>query len=232
MTGLILIVEDEKDLSTTLEYNLEREGYQTRAAYTGEDAISLALKPPHPDLILLDLMLPDIPGTEVCRRLRSMPETSHIPVVMATARDEEIDRVVGFEVGADDYVPKPFSVRELALRIRAVLRRTRTIEAETSRDLSYGDLKVDPEAHQVWLGENEVILTALEFKLLTTLLSRKGRVQSRKQLLDDVWGIQADVSTRTVDTHVKRLRHKLGGAGEFIETLRGVGYRFRPHLTE
>lgn len=229
MAGLILIVEDEQDLSTTLEYNLEREGYQTRAALNGEDAITLALKPPHPDLILLDLMLPDIPGTEVCRRLRSMPETRHIPVVMATAKGEEIDRVVGFEVGADDYVPKPFSVRELILRIRAVLRRTQTVEPEPGKDLTFGDLRVDPEAHQVWLGEMEIVLTALEFKLLTTLLTRKGRVQSRKQLLDDVWGIQADVSTRTVDTHVKRLRHKLGAAGEFIETLRGVGYRFRPH---
>lgn len=229
MAGLILIVEDERDLSTTLEYNLEREGYQTRTAYNGEEAITAALKPPHPDLILLDLMLPDIPGTEVCRRLRSMPETRHIPVVMATAKGDEIDRVVGFEVGADDYVPKPFSVRELALRIRAVLRRTQTVEHEPGKDLTFGELRVDPDAHQVWLGEEEVILTALEFKLLTTLLSRKGRVQSRKQLLDDVWGIQADVSTRTVDTHVKRLRHKLGSAGELIETLRGVGYRFRPH---
>ena len=174
-------------------------------------------------------MLPDLPGTEVCRRLRAMPETRHIPVVMATAKGDEIDRVVGFEVGADDYVPKPFSVRELALRIRAVLRRTQTTEPEPGKDLAFGDLRVDPEAHQVWLGESEIVLTALEFKLLTTLLSRKGRVQSRKQLLDDVWGIQADVSTRTVDTHVKRLRHKLGNAGEFIETLRGVGYRFRPH---
>jgi two-component system phosphate regulon response regulator PhoB len=230
MAGLILIVEDERDLSTTLEYNLEREGYQTRTAFTGEEAISLAAQTPYPDLILLDLMLPDIPGTEVCRRLRSMPETRHIPVVMATAKGEEIDRVVGFEVGADDYVPKPFSVRELALRIRAVLRRTQTPEAEPGRDLAFGDLRVDPEAHQVWIGQEEIILTALEFKLLTTLLSRKGRVQSRKQLLDDVWGIQADVSTRTVDTHVKRLRHKLGAAGEFIETLRGVGYRFRPTI--
>ncbi len=229
MGGLILIVEDERDLATTLEYNLEREGFQTRVAHGGEEAIALALKPPHPDLVLLDLMLPDMPGTEVCRRLRSLPELRHVPVVMATAKGEEIDRVVGFEVGADDYVPKPFSVRELALRIRAVLRRTRTVEPELGKDLAFGDLRVDPEAHQVWLGEDEVVLTALEFKLLTTLLSRKGRVQSRKQLLDDVWGIQADVSTRTVDTHVKRLRHKLGDAGEFIETLRGVGYRFRPH---
>lgn len=229
MAGLILIVEDERDLSETLEFKFESEGFQTRAAYTGEEAVTMALKAPHPDLILLDLMLPDISGTEVCRRLRSLPETRYIPVVMATAKGDEIDRVVGFEVGADDYVPKPFSLRELVLRIRAVLRRTQTAEPEPGKDLTFGDLRVDPEAHQVWLGESEIVLTALEFKLLTTLLGRKGRVQSRKQLLDDVWGIQADVSTRTVDTHVKRLRHKLGAAGEFIETLRGVGYRFRPH---
>lgn len=229
MSGLILIVEDERDLATTLEYNLEREGYQTRAAYSGEEAISLAQKAPHPDLILLDLMLPDIPGTEVCRRLRGIKETRNIPVVMATAKGDEIDRVVGFEVGADDYVPKPFSVRELVLRIRAVLRRTQTVDPEPGQDLAFGDLRVDQQAHQVWMGEDEIILTALEFKLLTTLLSRKGRVQTRKQLLDDVWGIQADVSTRTVDTHVKRLRHKLREAGDYIETLRGVGYRFRPH---
>ncbi len=229
MPGLILIVEDEQDLVTTLEYNLEREGYQTRSAMTGEAALVEASKQPTPDLILLDLMLPDFPGTEVCRRLRSQPETKGIPVVMVTAKGEEIDRVVGFEVGADDYVAKPFSVRELLLRIRAVLRRTQSTAAEPTKDLNFAQLRVDPEAHQVWLDGAEVILTALEFKLLTTLLSRKGRVQSRKQLLDDVWGIQADVSTRTVDTHVKRLRHKLGTAGDYIETLRGVGYRFRPH---
>ncbi|MEO1234875.1 MAG: response regulator, partial [Myxococcota bacterium] len=133
MAGLILIVEDERDLSETLEFKFESEGFQTRAAYNGEDAVTLALKPPHPDLILLDLMLPDISGTEVCRRLRNLPETRHIPVVMATAKGDEIDRVVGFEVGADDYVPKPFSVRELVLRIRAVLRRTQTAEPEPGK---------------------------------------------------------------------------------------------------
>ncbi|HJL40670.1 MAG TPA: response regulator transcription factor [Myxococcales bacterium LLY-WYZ-16_1] len=228
MGGLILIVDDERDLVTTLEYNLQREGYQTRSALTGQEAVEQARHQPTPDIVLLDLMLPDMPGTEVCRQIRNTPETRHIPVVMLTAKGEEIDRVVGFEVGADDYVTKPFSVRELLLRLRAVLRRTQPTPSEPTDDIAFGRLRVDPDAHQVWLDGDEVTLTALEFKLLTTLLSRKGRVQSRKQLLDDVWGIQADVSTRTVDTHVKRLRQKLGAAGEYIETLRGVGYRFRP----
>ncbi|MCA9549383.1 MAG: response regulator transcription factor [Myxococcales bacterium] len=226
MAGLVLIVDDERDLVTTLEYNLEREGFQTRVALSGEEALAQAAKSPTPDLILLDLMLPDLPGTEVCRRLRSVPATQKVPVIMLTAKDAEIDRVVGFEVGADDYVTKPFSVREVLLRVRAILRRTQT-PAPAHDDMVFGDLRVDPEAHQAWYKDEELTLTALEFKLLTTLLSRRGRVQTRKQLLDDVWGIQADVSTRTVDTHVKRLRQKLGPAGDYIETLRGVGYRFR-----
>ncbi|MEO1338906.1 MAG: response regulator transcription factor [Myxococcota bacterium] len=226
MPGLILIVDDEKDLVSTLEYNFEREGYRTRSALTGAEAIEEARKTPLPDLVLLDLMLPDTSGTEVCRQLRGFAETKNIPVVMLTAKDDEIDRVVGFEVGADDYVTKPFSVRELMLRVRAVLRRSQNAPTP-SEELTFASLRVDPSAHQVWHEGGEVTLTALEFKLLTTLLSRKGRVQTRKQLLDDVWGIQADVSTRTVDTHVKRLRQKLGEAGEYIETLRGVGYRFR-----
>ena len=225
--GLVLIVDDEQDLVATLEYNLDREGYRTRSAFSGQTALEEAQRTPLPDLVILDLMLPDLPGTEVCRRLRSNPQTSSIPVVMLTAKGEEIDRVVGFEIGADDYVSKPFSVRELLLRIRAVLRRTQP-PAPTTDDISFGELRVDPAAHQAWLGPRELSLTALEFKLLTTLMARRGRVQSRKQLLDDVWGIRADVTTRTVDTHVKRLRQKLGSAGEYIETLRGVGYRFRP----
>jgi len=229
--GLVLIVDDEQDLVTTLEYNLEREGFTTRSALNGEQALEQAALAPAPDLVLLDLMLPDIPGTEVCRRLRSLQATKNTPVIMLTAKSEEIDRVVGFEIGADDYVTKPFSVRELLLRIRAVLRRTQVPapapKTEGEPELVFGDLRVDSAAHQAWLGDSEIALTALEFKLLTTLVSRRGRVQTRKLLLDDVWGIQADISTRTVDTHVKRLRQKLGAAGEYIETLRGVGYRFR-----
>jgi len=236
MSALILVVDDERDLVATLTYNLEREGFATRSALTGQEALQLAAQEPVPDLVILDLMLPDIPGTDVCRRLRAEERTRRVPVLMLTARGDEIDRVVGFEVGADDYVVKPFSVRELLLRVRAILRRAEPepahpAELGSSRpELVCGGLRVDPEGHRAWVDGEEVILTALEFKLLTTLLSRRGRVQTREQLLDDVWGIQADVTTRTVDTHVKRLRQKLGQAAGHIETLRGVGYRFRSDL--
>ncbi|MBW1810395.1 MAG: response regulator transcription factor [Deltaproteobacteria bacterium] len=228
MAELILIVEDEKDLVKTLEYNLQRGGYQTRSALTGQKGLESASQKPVPDLILLDLMLPDISGIEVCRRLKQSEITKGVPVLMLTAKGEEIDRVVGFEVGADDYVVKPFSVRELMLRIKAILRR---VHPEDSQDkqLSFGNLNVDPVAHRAWVEERELRLTALEFRLLTTLMSRKGRVQSRDTLLSDVWGIDAEQTTRTVDTHVKRLREKLGSAGKYIETLRGVGYRFTVH---
>lgn len=226
MSSLILVVEDEQDLVNALEYNLQREGYQTRAAYNGRQALELAAQPPIPDLVLLDLMLPDITGTEVCKQLRSEEATQHVPIVMLTAKGEEIDRVVGFEVGTDDYVVKPFSVRELMLRVRAILRRGQPPEREPE-ELRFGVLRVDPSGHRVWVEDEEISLTALEFRLLITLLSRKGRVQTRDQLLEDVWQIHADVTTRTVDTHVKRLRQKLGAAGSYVETLRGVGYRFR-----
>jgi two-component system phosphate regulon response regulator PhoB len=226
MSGLILVVEDETDLVETLDYNLQREGFQTRLALTGKDGLALARQSPAPDLILLDLMLPDVSGTEVCRQLRADPTTQGIPVIMVTARSEEIDRVVGFEVGADDYVTKPYSVRELVLRVRAVLKRARPDAAPPS-ETQFGRLRIDEPGHRVWLDGDEISLTALEFKLLSTFLSRKGRVQTRDRLLTDVWGYDANVTTRTVDTHVKRLRSKLGEAGVYIETLRGVGYRFR-----
>lgn len=226
MSGLILIVEDEEDLLGTLEYNLQREGYQTRTAVNGREALEEAFREPVPDMVLLDLMLPDISGTEVCRRLREEPNTRDVLVLMLTAKGEEIDRVVGFEVGADDYVPKPFSMRELMLRVRALLRRRQQEPGEVEQ-IHFGRLRVDLEGHRIWVDEEPVDLTALEFRLLTTLLERRGRVQTRSILLDDVWGIQAHVTTRTVDTHVKRLREKLGEAGDYIETVRGVGYRFR-----
>jgi two-component system phosphate regulon response regulator PhoB len=226
MLGLILIIEDEADLAATVDYNLQREGYQTRVAHTGVAGLEAAQLDPLPDAIVLDLMLPDVSGTELCRRLRESERTREIPIVMCTAKGSEIDRVVGFEVGADDYVVKPFSVRELMLRIRALLRRAQRTESEPEM-LRFGRLRVDREAHRAWVDEREVSLTALEFRLLYAFLSRKGRVQTRDALLSDVWGIDADVTTRTVDTHVKRLREKLGEAGVYIETLRGVGYRFR-----
>ena len=236
MSAHILIVEDEADLSATLEYNLQGQGYSTVVAATGVAALAAA-EAHHPDLVLLDVMLPDLSGLEVCRRLRAAPEHKATPVLMLTARGEEIDRVLGFEVGADDYLTKPFSVRELLLRVQAILRRSRTpspaptsgtgAAVEPAGALRFGRLTVDPEAHRVHVDGAEVALTALEFRLLTTLMQRRGRVQSRERLLDDVWGITADVTTRTVDTHVKRLREKLGAAADYIETLRGVGYRFR-----
>jgi two-component system phosphate regulon response regulator PhoB len=225
LAELILIVEDEPDLVKTLEYNLQREGYQTRSALDGQTGMKRAALEPVPDLILLDLMLPDISGIEVCRRLKQADATKDVPVLMLTAKGEEIDRVVGFEVGADDYVVKPFSVRELLLRIKAILRRVHA-EGGDEEPTVFGPIRLDPAAHQAWVDQEEIHLTALEFRLLRTLMDRKGRVQSRDTLLSDVWGIEADVTTRTVDTHVKRLREKLGPAGRYIETLRGVGYRF------
>ena len=228
MTPLILVVDDETDLLDILEYNLRREGFQTRRATTGQEALTQVAIDPVPDLVLLDLMLPDISGTEVCREMRAAERTRATPIVMLTAKGDEIDRVVGFELGADDYVVKPFSVRELILRLRAVLRRVGSGDPEPEpEELRFGVLRVDVPAHRVWVREQEVKLTALEFKLLTTFATRRGRVQTREILLSDVWGIDAEVMTRTVDTHVKRLREKLGEAGVYIETLRGVGYRFR-----
>ncbi len=234
MAGLILIVEDEQDLLDSLSFSLAREGYQTRTAQTGAAALEMAFQEPIPDLVLLDLMLPDIPGTEVCRQIRRDPKTNKIFVLMVTAKGEEIDRVVGFEVGADDYVVKPFSVRELLLRVKAILRRGRSEgdSQEDGEEVIFGRLRVDDAGHRVWVDDHPVTLTALEFRLLTTLLGRRGRAQTREMLLQTVWGIEADITTRTVDTHVKRLREKLGAAGIYVETLRGVGYRFRSRPDE
>jgi two-component system phosphate regulon response regulator PhoB len=226
---MILVVDDEEDLARTVSYALEQEGFDSRCVGTGEDAIRAATSTPQPDLVVLDMMLPDISGTEVCRELRRDERTRSTPILFLTARDSEIDRVVAFEIGADDYVSKPFSVRELVLRVRALLRRTNSVPRSqmAPAQTEFERLRVDPEAHQVWVDGAEVMLTALEFRLLQTLLGRRGRVQTRTQLLEDVWGVQADVTTRTVDTHVKRLREKLGDAGAYVETIRGVGYRFR-----
>ncbi|MFY0532040.1 response regulator [Nannocystis pusilla] len=229
MSGLILIVEDERDLVATLEYALDREGFRTRSAYTGRQALEIAVTEPAPDLVLLDLMLPDMSGTQVCQQLRAGERTRVMPVIMMTAKAEEVDRVVGFEVGADDYVVKPFSLRELMLRIRAVLRRKAPAETPLA-PTPYGRLRVDMDGHRVWVDDGEVTLTALEFRLLTTLIARRGRVQTRDALLADVWGVQPGLTTRTVDTHVRRLRKKLGEIADYVQTLRGVGYRFTTDL--
>jgi two-component system phosphate regulon response regulator PhoB len=222
----VLVVEDEKDLQDLVAYNLRAAGHEVLVADDAETALALADEQA-PDLVLLDLMLPGTSGLEVCRQLKTQPKTKHVPVVMVTARGEEIDRVVGFELGADDYVVKPYSIRELMLRLQAILRRAQSGGSSTAADLiRFGRLSLDRNAHRVWVDSEEVGLTALEFRLLCTLFDRKNRVQSRSSLLDEVWGADEDMATRTVDTHVKRLREKLGTAGDYIETVRGVGYRF------
>jgi len=226
----ILVIEDEPDIQQILEYNLREKGHKVFIAGKGEEGLRIA-REKRPDLVLLDLMLPDIPGTEICKALKSDPTLRNTQVVMLTAKGEEIDRVVGFELGADDYVVKPFSVRELLLRVAAILRRSQG-EQEAAPGFQFGSLRVDREAHRVWAKDAELELTALEFKLLVTLYDRKNRVQTRAALLSDVWGIDADITTRTVDTHVKRLREKLGEAGIYIETVRGVGYRFADNPEE
>jgi two-component system phosphate regulon response regulator PhoB len=222
----VLVIEDEADLQRVLEYNLRRAGHEVLSAVRGQQGLELA-RSRRPDFVVLDLMLPDLAGTEICKALKREPATAAIPILVLTAKGEEIDRVVGFELGADDYVVKPFSVRELMLRIETILRRVgRPAASSGGGPIDFGLLRVDRQAHRVWIAGAEVELTALELRLLLTLHDRRNRVQTRATLLDDVWGIEADITTRTVDTHVKRLREKLGPAARYIETVRGVGYRF------
>jgi two-component system, OmpR family, phosphate regulon response regulator PhoB len=224
--SVILIVEDEADLQQVLAYNLRQAGHEVMTASSGEAALAIIRQRP-PELVVLDLMLPGVTGIEVCRVIKSDPTTRQIAVLILTAKGAEIDRVVGFELGADDYVVKPFSVRELALRIQAILRRGHDpAPSEGGRSVEFGKLRIDRDAHRVWVEDHEVPLTALEFRLLGALFDRRDRVQSRATLLDEVWGVSSELETRTVDTHVKRLREKLGAAGVYIETVRGVGYRF------
>jgi two-component system phosphate regulon response regulator PhoB len=221
----ILIIEDETDLQEVLTYNLRAAGHEVVSALRAQEGLRL-IRDRRPDLVLLDLMLPDLPGTEVIKAVRQDAQTRDLPVIMLTAKNEEVDRVVGFEIGADDYVAKPFSTRELLLRIQAILRRGQKPATTAGGTFEFGRLKVDLDAHRVWVSGAEVELTMLEFKLLVTLYQQRNRVQSRARLLSEVWEMKSDISTRTVDTHVKRLREKLGDAGEYVETVRGVGYRF------
>jgi len=218
----VLIVEDEADLLRTLEYNFKLAGFSVVTTTRGRDALALAASRA-PNLVLLNVMLPDVAGWDVCRQLKAEPKTSRTPIIMLTARGEEVDRIVGFELGVDDYVTKPFSLRELVLRAKAILRRSVPSDAPI---LQAGPLRVDIEGHRVQVDGADVEITALEFRLLYTLMSRRDRVQTRETLLTDVWGLHLNVETRTVDTHVKRLREKLGSAGALIQTVRGVGYRF------
>ncbi len=224
----ILIIEDEKDLAQLVAYNLEQAAFKVKIEGNGSDGFDRALRE-IPDLILLDLMIPKMSGLEVCRMLRSNAKTKSIPIIMLTAKGEEIDRVVGFEMGADDYIVKPFSPRELVLRVKAILKRSKPELEDTQKEpvIQFEGIKLDPTQHRVWVKQNEIILTATEFKLLEYILRSNGRILTRDILLDKVWGYDVAVTTRTIDTHVKRLREKLGKAGDTIETVRGVGYRLK-----
>ncbi len=218
----VLIVEDEQDLARLLAFNLTANHFRVRTASNGRSALD-AIRERAPDLILLDLMLPDIPGKEICRLLKADAELSSIPIIMATACDSEIDRVVGFELGASDYVIKPFSLRELPLRVRAVLRRTQAKAPEHTVRLS--DIKLNLDSWQAHTARGKLPLTRSEFHLLSTLIQGDGQIYSREELLNIVWGEDAEVLDRTVDAHIMRLRKKLGPSGKHIETIRGVGYR-------
>lgn len=221
----VLIVEDDKNIARLVTYNLEKAGYDCDVTITGEEAL-VFLDRQSADLIILDIMLPRMDGLAVCKEIKQNKKLATIPVIMLTAKGEEVDRIVGFELGADDYVVKPFSPRELVLRVNAILTRG-TSKESFGEILSAGSLKMDLPRCKVTVSNKEVKLTAMEFKLLATLIHRSGRVQTREQLLDTVWNLDSDVTTRTIDTHVKRLRQKLGEAGKLIETVRGYGYRFK-----
>ena len=225
MSIKILLIEDEPDIRKTLEYNLSREGYDVISTSSLAEGRN-SLESNSFSLILLDLMLPDGSGLDLCREIKSDKIFSSIPIIILTAKDDEVDKVVGFELGADDYVTKPFSVRELILRIKAILKRSDVKNDTLHIERQFGDLSLNTESHEVFVNNEQVNLTALEFKLLCQLVDRRGRVQSRDQLLSDVWGYSAEVTTRTVDTHIKRLREKLGTMGKYVQTIRGVGYKF------
>jgi two-component system phosphate regulon response regulator PhoB len=224
MKSKILVVDDEEDAVELVEFNLKAAGYDVITASDGKEALKKA-RLISPQLILLDLMLPEVDGLEVCKILRRDPATSTIPILMLTAKSAEIDRILGLELGADDYVTKPFSPRELVLRVKGLLRRGQAPE-EKSDQIRLGDLCIDIPRHEVTVHERRIDLTATEFKLITVLAQRRGRVQSREQLLHDVWEYDNLIDTRTVDTHVRRLREKLGTAAKYLDTVRGVGYRF------
>ncbi|MFZ5806084.1 MAG: response regulator [Verrucomicrobiota bacterium] len=220
----ILVIDDEPDVVDIVAINLKSSGFEVLKALDGAEGLRLAQQE-MPDLILLDLMLPKMSGLEVCNTLKKDPTTEKIPILMLTAKAKPQERIEGFEYGADDYIPKPFSPRELILRVETVLRRVRSGGGSQPKTMAYGDLKLDEARHEVLLKGKSLDLTATEFKLLATLIERKGIVQDRSKLLNDVWGYSSMLDTRTVDTHVRRLREKLGPVADYIESVRGVGYR-------
>ncbi len=228
----ILVVDDEKDIVELLQYNLEKEGYKISAVFSGEQCLG-NVKTELPDLILLDLMLPEIDGLDVCKFLKSNPQTSHIPIIMLTAKGEETDIVLGLELGADDYITKPFKVRELLARIKAVLRRTKNNISPISKEkdiIKFKDLVIDSIKHQVILKDQPLSLTSTEFKLLKFLASHPGKVFTREQLLNQVWSEDSFIVDRAVDVHIRRLRQKLLTASDYIITIRGIGYRFKEEV--
>ena len=223
----ILIVEDEKDIRDLVRVHLEKAGFETSSASNGREAFSKIQQNP-PDLMVLDLMLPEIDGKELTRLLKAREETRGIPIVMLTAKGEEADRIIGFELGADDYLTKPFSPRELVLRVKAVLKRTeKTPETEAPSSFQIGELEIDEANFEARLKGKLIELTKTEFSLLVQLIKAKGRLKTRDALLDEVWGLDSYGVSRTIDTHLSRLRQKLGKIGERIETIRGLGFRFR-----
>ncbi len=226
MTHRILVVDDEPDITALVAYHLAKTGYRVSTAANGADALRSA-REERPDIVVLDLMLPGLSGYEVLTELRKRDETRDVGVILLTARREEVDRIKGLSLGADDYLTKPFSPHELALRVAALLRRLASPAVSAGSTLAAGPITIDRAAHRVLLDGQELQLTSTEYKLLLTLLERRGRVQTRPQLLETVWEAQPDIQTRTVDMHVQRLRTKLGEHGPLIETVRGFGYRFR-----
>jgi two-component system phosphate regulon response regulator PhoB len=224
MSAKILVVEDERDVATAVRHVLGKEGHAVTVVWDGKAAIETAQRE-RPNLVILDLMLPELSGTEVMKTLKADPVTRAIPILLLTARSEEIDRILGFELGADDYVTKPFSIRELALRVRALLKRGTAPSERERRVLQAGPILLDLESHKVEVREEVVVLTITEFRLLADLVRARGRVRTREALLSEVWGYDSEVLSRTVDTHVRRLRAKLGPAADWLRTIRGVGYR-------
>lgn len=226
MAEKILVVEDDQNLSKLVVYNLNKADYEAETAFSGEEALE-KLKQESFDLVLLDIMLPEMDGFEVCKRIRKDKKHSALPVIMVSAKGEEVDKILGFELGVDDYVVKPFSPRELILRVGAVIKRVKGTDGVEQEFVSAGNIEIDIVRHKVMVAKQEVVLTLQEFKLLVTLIERRGRVQSRDSLLENVWDMSSEVTTRTIDTHIKRLRQKLKEDGKLIETIRGIGYRFK-----
>ncbi|MBN1870952.1 MAG: response regulator transcription factor [Candidatus Omnitrophica bacterium] len=225
MKERILIVEDDKHISKLVKFNLEKSNYECTIASTGEKALEVLAGQPV-DLVILDIMLPGIDGYEICKTIKAKDKLKNLPIIMLTAKGEEVDRIVGLELGADDYIVKPFSPRELVLRVKAILKRGKVEEGKKDI-LAAGDIIINIPKHKVTVKGKSIELTQMEFKLLATLMERRSRVQTRERLLSDVWDMGTGVDTRTIDTHVKRLREKLGKSGNYIETVRGLGYKFK-----